>query len=118
MISEKNVDLGKLTEAGKFTFLDPLPLIPAIEKTANLQAVYDALTPLLTAHTLLIITDLAALEWIGIAPIALTRFIRAIRSLASRVCVHTFKMKSQYLIATGTDGVDSLISPPPFATGN
>ncbi|KZP16936.1 hypothetical protein FIBSPDRAFT_1047213 [Athelia psychrophila] len=82
--AKSNVDLGKLMEAGKFTFLDPLPLVPAIEKTANLQAVYDALTPLLTAHTLLIITDLAALEWIGIAPIALTRFIRAIKSLASR----------------------------------
>lgn len=84
----QNLDLGKLSESGRFVYLDPLPLLPEIENAITLSPVYEILTPLLTANTLLLITDLAPLEWIGVPTLALTRFVRAIRSFASKVCVH------------------------------
>ena len=116
-MSKKNLDLGKLVEKGQFVYLDPLPLLPEIEKTATLRVVYDALTPLLIPHTLLIITDLAPLEWIGVPSLALTRFVRAIRSLASQVRARVLlnrTVTADPLGRTGRNHAD--IPPSPSAT--
>ncbi|KAJ7647802.1 hypothetical protein FB45DRAFT_782758 [Roridomyces roridus] len=84
--AKSNVNLEQKTASGSFVFIDVLERVPppdnALPGDPVLRPILDAVVSVLdeSEDTLVIVDDLAVLEWIGFALLDITRFCRALHA--------------------------------------
>jgi len=99
-LSVKNINLQSHIDGGSLAFIDVLAEVQPVDQETGLKKIYDNVSELILPSDLtsspkvLILDDVSTLEWIGFSPLAVSRLVRALRSLCLKVRSFSVKVLS------------------------